>query len=63
MDGLVWCKASASSAQGSDCVEVADLDGDGRAVRHSKDPNGPVLRFTGSEWAAFINGVKAGEFD
>jgi len=60
---LVWRKASASSATGSDCVLVADLRDGGRAVRHSRDPRGPVLRFTESEWQAFLSGVKAGEFD
>lgn len=61
--GLVWRKAEQSSAQGSDCVEVAELSDGGRAVRHSKDPDGPRLRFTASEWKAFIAGVKDGEFD
>jgi hypothetical protein len=44
-------------------VEVAELIDGGRAVRHSKDPDGPRLRFTASEWKAFIAGVKDGEFD
>lgn len=61
--GLIWRKASQSSAQGSDCVEVAELGDGGRVVRHSQDPNGPRLRFTASEWEAFIAGVKDGEFD
>jgi hypothetical protein len=30
-------------------------------VRHSDNPNGPTLRFTKEEWAAFIAGVEAGE--
>lgn len=59
---LVWRKSSLSSAEGSNCVEVAGLlDGD-TAVRDSKDPSGPMLRFTPREWGAFIGGVKAGEF-
>ncbi len=60
---LIWRKASQSSAQGSDCVEVAELDDGGRVVRHSQDPDGPRLRFTASEWKAFIAGVNVGEFD
>jgi len=47
----------------SRCVEVADLDGGCRAVRDSKNPAGPALTFTVSEWAAFTTGVRAGEFD
>lgn len=56
-----WKKSSRSSANGQ-CVEMADL-GDAVAVRDSKDPRGPVLIFTPSEWAAFLDGTKAGEFD
>jgi hypothetical protein len=32
-------------------------------VRDSKDLNGPVLRFSREEFAAFLAGAKAGEFD
>jgi hypothetical protein len=52
-----------SSLSGSkDCVEVAMRPGT-VGLRDSKDPASPVLAFTPSEWAAFIGGVKAGEFD
>ncbi|WP_327048120.1 DUF397 domain-containing protein [Microbispora sp. NBC_01189] len=33
------------------------------AVRDSKDPEGPALLFTPAEWAAFLDGVRAGEFE
>jgi len=56
-----WRK-SRFSDNGS-CVEVAEAPGDARLVRDSKDPAGPVLAFTSAEWAAFVQGVKAGEFD
>ncbi|MFB4285980.1 DUF397 domain-containing protein [Nonomuraea sp. MTCD27] len=59
---LTWSKSS-FSGQGDNCVEVADLPHGGRAVRDSKDPDGPVLKFTASEWEAFRRGMKAGEFD
>jgi hypothetical protein len=58
-----WYKSSYSSGQGGACIEVADLDGGGRAVRDSKDRNGGHLTFTATEWAAFTAGVRAGEFD
>lgn len=58
---LIWQKSSYSNGQGGACVEVADLDS-GRAVRDSKDPAGPALRFTAAEWAVFTAGVRAGEF-
>jgi hypothetical protein len=43
-------------------VEVAFVDGD-VAVRDSKDPSGPALVFSAGEWAAFVGGVAAGEFE
>lgn len=55
-------KSSRSGDNGA-CVEVADLDSGGRAVRDSKDPTGAHLTFTSTEWAAFTAGVRAGEFD
>jgi len=57
----VWRKSSVSGNNGA-CLEVAKTQ-DGRAVRDSKDPDGPVLTFTQTEWIAFIAGAKAGEFD
>ncbi len=61
--GAVWRKSTRSGSNGGDCVEVAELPNGGRAVRDSKDPTGPVLRFTAKEWAAFVGGTKDGEFD
>ncbi|GAA2215796.1 DUF397 domain-containing protein [Nonomuraea monospora] len=60
--GLSWRKASYSSAEGQNCVEVATLPDGGRAVRDSKNPGGLVLTFTVAEWNAFVMGVKDGEF-
>ena len=61
-DALAWRKAVASR-EGA-CVEVAVLaTGRGVAVRDSKDPNGPVLHYTGAEWRAFLHGARNGEFD
>jgi hypothetical protein len=57
-----WAKSSLSLANG-DCVEVATLPDGQIGVRDSKDATGPVLRFTPSEWQAFIGGVRNGEFD
>jgi hypothetical protein len=57
-----WTKSSLSFANGN-CAEVASLPDGMIGVRDSKDPDGPVLRFTPDEWAAFIGGVKGGEFD
>jgi hypothetical protein len=54
-------RKSSFSEGGGDCVEVAKIPS--RVVRDSKDPYGPSLYFFESEWAAFVKGVKAGEFD
>ncbi|MET9454112.1 DUF397 domain-containing protein [Streptomyces canus] len=56
----IWRKASASGAE-HDCVEVTELPNGARAVRDSKNLALEPLRFTASEWAAFRNGVIAGE--
>lgn len=55
-----WRKSSESF--NGDCVELAPVDGT-IAIRDSKDPSGPVLRFSRSEWSAFLRGAKNGEFD
>jgi hypothetical protein len=55
-------KVSSFTASGTSCVAVAMGDGT-IGVRDSKDPAGPVLRFTEREWQAFLSGVKAGEFE
>jgi hypothetical protein len=60
--GALWVKSSLSFSNGA-CVEVADLSDGKVGVRHSKDPSGPVLRFTPAEWQAFMGGTRLGEFD
>lgn len=59
---LNWHKSTYSSQNGN-CVEVAELPDGGRAVRDSKNPGGPMLRFTPDEWQAFVYSVKGGKFD
>lgn len=61
LSGAQWFKSSRSGSK--DCVEVAFLDGDKISVRDSKNPTGPILVFTPSEWDAFTAGVTDGEFD
>jgi hypothetical protein len=47
-----------------DCVEVGQLPGGAVTVRDTKDSERrTALTFTRDEWAAFVQGVKAGEFD
>ncbi|KOG88458.1 DUF397 domain-containing protein [Streptomyces varsoviensis] len=56
-------KAKASQGINTDCVEVARTADGGRAVRDSKNRDGGTQFYTPTEWAAFLDGVKAGEFD
>jgi hypothetical protein len=55
-------RKSTLSGPDGNCVEVARRP-ERIGVRDSKDPASPVLEFTAPEWHAFIEGVKAGEFD
>ena len=62
LTGAVWRKSSRSGPWTDNCVEVAFVDG-AIAVRDSKNPTGPVLVFSASEWDVFVEGAKDGEFD
>lgn len=58
----MWRRSSFCNGA-SACVEVAELPDGGVVLRDGKDPHGPRLVFTPLEWAAFVAGVLAGEFD
>lgn len=45
------------------CVQVLALSDGHVLVQHSQDPTGPRLAFSAKEWDAFVQGVRAGEFD
>jgi Domain of unknown function (DUF397) len=49
-----WITSSYSRAMGN-CVQVR-----GTQVRDGKDPDGPVLTFSGSTWGRFIQEIKQG---
>ena len=62
---IQWKKAKKSSFEGN-CVEVARVRRGYRdvfLVRNSREPQGPVLEFTETEFAAFKDGVRSGDFD
>jgi hypothetical protein len=61
MQQTTWVKSSLSFANGN-CVEKATLPDGMIGIRNSKDPDGPVLRFTPGEWDAFLGGALRGEF-
>lgn len=63
-----WVKSSRSNGNGgNNCVQVrmpSHPDSVAVFVRNSRRPvPGEMLSFTRDEWQAFIDGVKAGEFD
>lgn len=59
--GATWRKSVKTQNSGA-CVEVARVGGV-IGVRDSKNPNGPVLEFTPTEFEAFLDGAAKGEFD
>lgn len=63
-----WHKSSHSGG-GNDCVEIAAVESAaagnaafamGAAVRDSKNPNGPQLRFGAAGWVAFVGRARTG---
>src|SRR6476469_6235368 len=54
---LPWRKATYSSGNGGNCIEVATADRT-VAVRDSKDPDGPRLAFGVGTWQAFAAKLK-----
>lgn len=51
-----WFKASASSDNGTGCVEVAGKPGE-VGLRDSKHPEGGAFGFTAAEWRSFLRYV------
>jgi hypothetical protein len=60
LDACRWRKSSYSGNGGADCVEIAADVGVGRVlVRDTKNPGGPVLRFTPDTWRSFARTLRA----
>jgi predicted secreted Zn-dependent protease len=62
MSQLVWQKSSFSGGGEGECVEVAAGPDGLIHVRESDEPD-VIAVTTPAKWAAFVKGVKAGEFD
>lgn len=62
MTALTWHKSTYTEASGA-CVE---LGGDGsalQAIRDSKDPAGPALRFGPCALTSFVEAIKHGTYE
>ena len=46
-----------SRCNNGNCVEVAYLSENTVGLRDNKNPNSPVLKFTATEWSAFLGRV------
>lgn len=62
MSGYDWQKSTFSQGNNSNCVEIAAGE-DGTIVMRESDDPGVIVKTSRPKWAAFIEGVKAGEFD
>lgn len=62
LSGARWRKSTRSGSNGGECVEVADNLPGPVAVRDSKDPTGPALRFGRDRWGRFLAESRAGGF-
>lgn len=62
LTGAAWRKSSHSNGA-TNCVEVAMLADGSVGVRHSRRPDAEVIVYSQTEWAAFVAGVKAEEFE
>jgi hypothetical protein len=58
-----WRKATKSSSNGGNCVEVGRNLRGIVAVRDSKNPDGPKIVLRPASWQTFTASVRAGEHD
>jgi len=61
-DETQWIKSSYSGTSG-ECVEISRLISGHVGVRDSKNPQGPSLSFTPTEWTAFTTTIQSGHLD
>lgn len=61
MNQLTWLRAK--KCESSSCVMVAHVGDSAGTVLVRDTKTGVVLGFTGEEFAAFLAGAKAGDFD
>ena len=52
----------ARECNGGSCIQVA-THGEQIVIGDSKNPEGPILTYSRTEWDAFSNGIRQGDFD
>ena len=57
---LSWLVAR--NCDGGNCIRVAP-NADMIVIGDSKNPDGPSLSYSRAEWAAFVEGIRQGDFD
>jgi hypothetical protein len=60
LGNLAWRVARDCDA--GSCVRVAPNEGM-IVIGDTKNPDGPVLSYSRAEWVAFVDGIRAGDFD
>jgi Domain of unknown function (DUF397) len=59
VNGTRWRTSSYSGGNGGECVQVAATPSAGQVlVRDSKDPHGPVIPLTPTDWRRFTDHIK-----
>ena len=59
INGLQWRKARRSANNGA-CVELAGTNGQ-VTIRDSKDPEGPVLKYSARAFRSFLDAARKGD--
>lgn len=60
LGGISW--RVARRCNGGECVRIA-VNGDAIVLGDTKRPDGPVMFYSRAEWAAFVEGIRQGDFD
>lgn len=63
LKAAAWRKATRSTGNGGDCLEVAPLSGGRVGIRDTEVPGQDPFVVRADVWAAFVDGAKKGEFD
>ncbi|SDH76847.1 protein of unknown function [Sinosporangium album] len=63
LETAAWRKATKSTGNGGNCIEVAPLSGGRVAIRDTEAPELAPYVVRAEVWEAFTDRVKKGEFD